>query len=135
MLAHHAFQYTCKEVVISAADFDGRDFETVNCVRGYHIYKTIWSPTTGCEQEEAIPEDPYAVAIVAEGVTVGHVPRRISAACSLFLQRLGWITHTILKVSFKDDWNCHISALSGGRSCLQSRSLKSSHQKTISKHQ
>ena len=69
-------------MVISAADFDGRDFETVNCVRGYHIYKTIWSPTTGCEREEAIPEDPYAVAIVAERVTVGQ--KDLSCLLALF---------------------------------------------------
>ena len=47
---------------------------TGSCVRGYHIYKTIWSPTTGqeysCEQEEVNSEDPYAVAIIAEGVSV-----------------------------------------------------------------
>ena len=63
VLAQHAFQYmrTRKEVVISAADFDGRDFETVSCVRGYHIYKIIWSPTAGCEREEAIPEDPHII--------------------------------------------------------------------------
>ncbi len=70
-------------------------FQIASCVRGYHVYKAIWNPFAGqeytCEREEANGEDPYAVAIISGGVTVGHVPRKISAACSLFLQRFGHI--------------------------------------------
>ena len=33
--------------------------------------------------------NPFAVAIVNEGISVGHVPRIIPAACSLYLQRSG----------------------------------------------
>ena len=33
--------------------------------------------------------DPFAVAIVNEGISIGLVPRIIPAACSLFLQRSG----------------------------------------------
>lgn len=36
--------------------------------------------------------DPYAVAVVNEGVTVGHVPRAISSVCSSFLRRNGMLT-------------------------------------------
>jgi hypothetical protein len=42
-------------------------------------------------REAGNAEDPYAVAVVSDGNTVGHVPRMISAACSLFLQRSGTI--------------------------------------------
>ena len=59
-------------------------------VRGYHVYKDIWSAAVGqrlpCKQERGNPHDPYAI----EGsVIVGHVPREISAVCSLFLRRIG----------------------------------------------
>ena len=48
-----------------------------------------------CKREKRNASDPYAVAVIkAENeedavVIVGHVPRKISAACSLFLGREG----------------------------------------------
>ena len=36
-------------------------------------------------------EDPYAVAVVTSGTTVGHVPRAISAVCHFFLRKSGTI--------------------------------------------
>ena len=48
-----------------------------------------------CAREEDNPEDPYAVGVMYNDGVVGHVPRVISAACSLFLRRLGTITCTI----------------------------------------
>ena len=73
--------------------------ELESCVRGYHVYKDIWSPSTlldySCERELHNPEDPYAVAIMSGGSIVGHVPRKISAACSLFIQQSGAITSRI----------------------------------------
>ena len=69
--------------------------EIETCVRGHHVYKSIWSPTTGeeldCRREPSNAEDPYAVAVVRRSTVVGHVPRKISAACSLFLRREGTI--------------------------------------------
>lgn len=71
-----------------------------SCVRGYHVYKTIWNPSVGddfnCEREEGNTEDPYAVAVMYSGGIVGHVPRVISAACSLFLERSGTINCRII---------------------------------------
>ena len=72
------------------------DSYTVRCtVRGYHVYKHIWNATVGqhlhCQQEVGNPHDPYAVAVLETGVTVGHVPREISAVCSKFLGRQGRI--------------------------------------------
>ena len=50
--------------------------ELESCVRGYHIYKEIWSPTAGqefqCEREELNAEDPYAVAVICGDSAVGH---------------------------------------------------------------
>ena len=64
-------------------------------MRGHHVYQRIWTPTLGeelhCEREDANSKDPYAVAVIKGRDTIGHVPRRISAACSLFLRRGGRI--------------------------------------------
>ena len=43
----------------------------------------------GCKLEPTNTEDPYAVAVVRRSTVVGHVPRKISAACSLFLRQNG----------------------------------------------
>ena len=74
-------------------------FSIESCVRGYHVYKSSWAASIGeillCEREERNLEDPYAVAIVRNGVIVGHVPRTISCVCSLYLRRGGRISCTI----------------------------------------
>ncbi len=58
-------------------------------VFGYHVYRAVWDASNGkelsCERELGNPHDPYEVA--RAGVTVGHVPRRISLVCALFLRR------------------------------------------------
>ena len=65
-------------------------------IRGYHIYKEIWTAAIGeplsCRREIGNLMDPYAVAVVKAGVVVGHIPRTISTLCSLFLARGGNIT-------------------------------------------
>ncbi len=60
--------------------------ELPSCVRGHHIYKTIWSPFLG-ERLECIPEttnrkDPYAVSVEHNRTIDGHLPRKINAGCS-----------------------------------------------------
>ena len=64
-------------------------------VRGYHVYKDIWNAATGqilpCQRERGNVHNPYAVAVVERGVTVGHVPHAISSVCSLFLGKNGTI--------------------------------------------
>ena len=60
-----------------------------SCVRGFHVYGDIWTPNVGdlldCEQESGNLNDAYAVAIKNGVNVIGHVPRKLSAACSLFL--------------------------------------------------
>ena len=46
-----------------------------------------------CEREINNPEDPFAVAMLKEQSVVGHIPRKISAACSLFLSKEGMYHH------------------------------------------
>ena len=69
-------------------------------VRGYHVYKQVWSATVGqvlpCQQERGNVHDPYSVAIVDGNTVVGHVQRAISAVCSLFLRRNGVITCEVI---------------------------------------
>ena len=71
-------------------------FSVSSSVRGYHVYKDIWEATEGevlpCTRELHNLRDPFAVAIMREGVIVGHVPKKISAVCSSFLRRSGSIT-------------------------------------------
>ena len=71
-------------------------FSVESCVRGYHVYKDIWIACVGeelpCQRENGNPTDPFAVAVVKSGLTVGHILRKISSVCSLFLRRNGVMT-------------------------------------------
>ena len=67
-------------------------------IRGYHEYKLIWNnPVVGedllCECEVGNPRNTYVVAVkkVIDGnlTMVGHILRRISSICSMFLRRGG----------------------------------------------
>jgi len=73
-------------------------------VRGYHEYQLIWGvPAVGeelnCYRELGNSHDPYAVAVKksigGELRVVGHLPRIISAICSLFIRRGGSILCTV----------------------------------------
>ena len=68
-------------------------FSIDSCVRGYHVYNDIWEASVDeelpCQCEDGNSADPCAVAIKRSGVVVGHIPRRMSSVCSLFLRRNG----------------------------------------------
>ena len=74
-------------------------FPFSSCVCGYHVYKDVWTASAGavlrCERESGNSQDPYAVAVQKDGLTVGHVPRTISCLCSMFVRRGGSIVCTI----------------------------------------
>ena len=65
------------------------------CVRGYHVYQNDWIPALGemlqCSREDA--HNPYAVEVIktACGTIVGHLPKKISSTCSLFIRKGGTI--------------------------------------------
>ena len=67
------------------------EFERVCCISGYHVYKEIWEAATEeiliCERELHNGPDRYAVAIKKSGTIIGHLPRKLSRVCSLFLRR------------------------------------------------
>ena len=85
--------------VFAMASSSGATFTVESCVRGYHIYKDIWDATIGeelqCARESNNSNDRYAVAVRKNNAVVGHVPRKISRVCALFLERNGAITCTI----------------------------------------
>ena len=70
-------------VVPSSSLIKMERFAFESCVRGYHVYKDIWEASAGeelpCQRENGNHADPFAVAIVQSGVTVGHIPRKISS--------------------------------------------------------
>lgn len=72
-----------------------RSIEVDTVIRGYHVYKEIWSATLGetlvCSRETDNYHDRFAVSVLKRTVTVGHVPKKISSICSLFLWRSGTV--------------------------------------------
>ena len=74
-------------------------YEIASCVQGHHIHKRVWRPVLGeevkCQIEEGNVEYQYAVAVLRENIVVGHIPRKISAACYLFIKRNGSISCVI----------------------------------------
>ena len=74
-------------------------YEQYSCICGYHIYQEIWTAAVGetlvCERETNNNQDRYAVAVKRNGTTVGHLPRKASRVCSLFLRRGGSIHCTV----------------------------------------
>ena len=64
-------------------------YEWPSYVRGYHEYRSIWSPTVGemlrLTTELTNPQGPFAVAVIKDSCVVGHVPRTVSQTVSFFL--------------------------------------------------
>jgi len=72
------------------------------------VYQDIWAPVTGehlpCKTEDSNAFDPYVVAVKKDTDVIGHIPRKISAACSLFVQGGGTLACIIT------DSRCQYSA-------------------------
>ncbi len=78
------------------------EMEIVSCIRGYHVFKSVWThPIIGenliCKRESWNAHDRYAVGTYKRDennleTLVGHIPKNISLLCSLFLRRGGSIT-------------------------------------------
>ena len=64
-------------------------------MRGYHVYKDIWTAVIDkefpCKREYGNRVDPFAVAVRRGDDVIGHVRRKISSICSLYLCRGGSI--------------------------------------------
>ena len=74
---------------------EGYTFSVEAMIQGHHVYKEIWISVEGeilsCMREVGNSHDPMAVAVKKGSNVVGHVPRKISAVCSIFLRRGGTI--------------------------------------------
>ena len=61
------------------------------CVHGYYVYKDIWEAAIReelpCEREARNSKDRYAITVKKDGTVVGHLSRKISHLCSIFLRR------------------------------------------------
>ena len=84
----------------ASMDTDIDTFRLDSVVRGHHVFKDIWSSMLGeeleCIRETGNVHDLYAVGVVKTGTgTVGHLPKKISTPCSLFLRKGGNIVCTI----------------------------------------
>ena len=61
-------------------------------MRGYHVYKNAWNPAIGdeldCLRDCANVKERYAVSVIdpLTKATVGHLPKKISKVCLLFLR-------------------------------------------------
>ena len=68
-------------------------------VRGYHIYKDEWDPSIGGSFGSKIDEnnryDRFAVAVIVNDNTVGHVPKEISKIVYYFIRNNGAVTGTV----------------------------------------
>ena len=66
-------------------------YQKVSVVRGHHIYKVVWTPEVGevlqVRTEDGNEHDEHAVAVVKDGLIVGHVPHSMSRVCWIFLMR------------------------------------------------
>ena len=61
-------------------------------MRGFHVYKDVYEPSQDllpCIKEPGNINDPYAVAMMNGNAVVGHIPRVISALCSMFITQGG----------------------------------------------
>ena len=60
------------------------------------MYSTIWTPLLGellsCKRELDNAKDQYAVTVCrVDGIIIGHIPRKISFLCGVFIRRGGTI--------------------------------------------
>ena len=65
--------------------------EVNSYIRGFHAYMGSWTPQVGetlrLKREPTNSVDKYAVAVMKDGVIVGHVPYNIAHRFSQFLIR------------------------------------------------
>ena len=78
------------------AELVAHTFRIESAVRGYHVYRELWTPTNGeylgTRMERDNPHDNFAVAVVRGEAIVGHIPRGVSKICWHFLNKGGTIS-------------------------------------------
>uniref|UniRef100_A0A1X7VJY3 HIRAN domain-containing protein n=1 Tax=Amphimedon queenslandica TaxID=400682 RepID=A0A1X7VJY3_AMPQE len=81
-------------------------FKKGSVIRGHHVYKRVWTPVFGeilsATRKEDNSFDKHAVAILKDGLIVGHLPKEFSRVSSYFLLQEGQMeAHVNGK---KDNW-------------------------------
>ena len=75
----------CAEKVTAMEEF----FERNCCIRGYHVYKEVWEAPVGkllvCEKRPRKRFQSIRCGCEKEGTIIGHLLRKVSRVCSLFL--------------------------------------------------
>ena len=71
-------------------------FTFKSAIHGYRVYKDIWTPSVddkqSVERDFKNQFDRFAVKIILDGETVGHLPREFSKIAWYFIARGGVIT-------------------------------------------
>ena len=71
------------------------------------MYGRVWDAVIGehltCRREPTNESDRYAVTVLKDGNVIGHLPRKVSRVCSLFLRRGGTISCEVTGTQS----NCH----------------------------
>lgn len=71
-----------------------------SAVRGHHIYKEFWTPQVGqtltTVKEEQNLHDRYAIAVIYDDRTVGHMPKELSRISWYFIEHGGEIICEII---------------------------------------
>ena len=72
------------------------EIEVESCIQGHHVYSTIWTPVLGellsSKRELDNAEDQYVVTVCrVNGIVIGHIPKKISFLCAVFIKRDGTI--------------------------------------------
>ena len=72
------------------------EIEVKICIQHHHLYSTIWTPVLGellpCKSELDNTKDQYVVVVCrVNGIVVGHITKKISFLCAVFIKRGGTI--------------------------------------------
>ena len=80
----------------ASANANQVSYKNDSMIRGFHIYHSVWKPFIEeklcCMRKLSNSQDPFAVAVMKGLIIVGHVPRKISSICSMFICKGGSIT-------------------------------------------
>ena len=82
--------------------FAEKEFNVRCCIRGYHIYQTQWNAEIGARlttaletRPGALVDDKYAIAVINNEKTVGHVPKFLTKLTFFFLKNDGKLHITV----------------------------------------
>ena len=107
-----------EKALCTRVQFTIESFTFDSVIRRYHMYKDVWISRIGeepfCCQDRHNHHDPFAVATCRGSNVVGHMPRKISAICYVFLKKPGTVISCTVTGSrrYSRDlpWKYHVSS-------------------------